>query len=200
MKYRPGSTAHRKRNWINGVSDPSTPVKSRYAVIPLTEGVAYDRPQNEDGDGTDHTRVVLEGVGGLLVAFARVCIPFHVEFLKGSPEYEERIRLQAERVEREMTSLPPLRMKGRTADPGDTSTVLGSLPKGVRWQDLRVCYCRSCGIRLLGESHEVLRRFAVRRKMRCVRHLPPPVAARPGGVPYCGECGPGRACTIPEGR
>ncbi|MDB5308509.1 MAG: hypothetical protein JWO38_2711 [Gemmataceae bacterium] len=67
------------------------------------------------------------------------------------------------------------------------------LPGNRAWDSLRVVGCAGCGAVLLAESEELLRTAAAPQPHRpepllCLPLLPPPVAARAAGRPYCAGC------------
>lgn len=138
---------------------------------------------------------------GIVLAVSRVVPPVSLAFPPGSPEYEERIAYHAARVEREMATI------GREDESDDTVVTKSpkrdrpNLPQrlGVRWDDMAVLFCSSCGVRLLGPSWEVVRRAVLRPARRHKadraalfakygRFFPPPVGGYYRGRPECGPC------------
>lgn len=63
-----------------------------------------------------------------------------------------------------------------------------TLPNKRKYETLLTVGCANCGLPLLAETEEPTRALATRRKMLCVRRMPPPVGMRAGGRPYCEEC------------
>jgi hypothetical protein len=139
-------------------------------------------PRRDDGS-TDPSVVLAETPAGLLVAHARACLPLSVVFAPGSADYEAVMRGHEDRVRAELG-----RIEREEPTRNTPEEVFGKLPNNRRWNTLVVVNCRGCGLRLLGRQEEATREAAVRRRMRCSAHLPPPVNSVVGGFCFCSAC------------
>lgn len=136
---------------------------------------------------------------GILLPVVKFAPPVSQAF--AGEEYEERIRFHSERVQKEMEQLEQARIAElaalvsapRTAwkDNRPLYLKINRLPDGRRAEELRLLACAECGKTLLGESEEFLRVLplgATKRMRRFVASLPPGIAGRLDGRPYCEEC------------
>lgn len=172
-------------------------------LVPSTELTAYQRkrvnqteckfkssPRKADGTN-EYTQVIEQTPAGLLVAHSRLCAPLRSVFAPGSPEYEAVIQAHENRVRAEMERLvdeefvPGDQPDNPKSSPED---VFGRLPGDRKWSSLSVVDCRGCRIRLLARSEEKVRSYAIRRGMKCAKHIPPPVEAVIDGFCFCTTC------------
>lgn len=130
-----------------------------------------------------------EDAFGVLLSASHVTIPTS----RLTPEEREALVLAHQtRVAREMANQPKPKRGRTTTNEGTARSRAAkhpSLPKKMRYHDLKIVNCARCGRTLLGESQEPLRKAAIEAKKRTAANFPPPVAARLcGGRPYCEGC------------